>query len=89
MEKSFIRLAQGAADPGSTCCVIMTWYFCHVREDTGGTYLSLTSIKMHLSGKQNSLFKGAVGSADLKISKSVLLSLNHHKFSNTKPIYIE
>ena len=33
--------------------------------------------------------KGAVGSADLKISKSALLSLNHHNFSNTKPIYIE
>ena len=34
-------------------------------------------------------FKGAVGSADLKISKSALLSLNHHNFSNTKPIYTE
>ena len=33
--------------------------------------------------------KGAVGSADLKISKSALLSLNHHNFSNTKPIYTE
>ena len=31
----------------------------------------------------------AVGSADLKISKSALLSLNHHNFSNTKPIYTE
>ena len=31
--------------------------------------------------------KGAVGSEDLKISKSALLSLNHHNFSNTKPIY--
>ena len=30
--------------------------------------------------------KGAVGSADLKISKSALLSLNHHNCSNTKPI---
>ena len=33
--------------------------------------------------------KGAVGSTDLKISKSALLSLNHHNFSNTKPIYTE
>ena len=31
--------------------------------------------------------KGAVGSADLKISKSALLSLNHHNFSKTEPIY--
>ena len=35
------------------------------------------------------IFKEAVGSADLKISKSALLSLNHHNFSNTKPIYTE
>ena len=34
-------------------------------------------------------FKGTVGSADLKISKSALLPLNHHNFSNTKPIYTE
>ena len=34
-------------------------------------------------------FNGAVGSADLKISKSALLSLNHHNFSNTKLIYTE
>ena len=34
-------------------------------------------------------FKGAVGSADLKISKSALLSLNHHNFSNTELIYTE
>ena len=33
--------------------------------------------------------KGAVGSADLKISKSVLLSLNHHNFSNSKKSYTE
>ena len=33
--------------------------------------------------------KGAVGSADLKISKSALLSLNHHNFSKIKPIYTE
>ena len=33
--------------------------------------------------------KGAVGSADLKISKSALLSLNRHNFLNTKPIYTE
>ena len=32
---------------------------------------------------------GAVGSADLKISKSALLSLNRHNFLNTKPIYTE
>ena len=31
--------------------------------------------------------KGAGRSADLKISKSALLSLNHHNFSNTEPIY--
>ena len=35
------------------------------------------------------VFKGSAGSADLKISKSALLSLNHHNFSNTKPIYTE
>ena len=35
------------------------------------------------------LVKGAVGSADLKISESALLSLNHHNFSKTKPIYTE
>ena len=33
--------------------------------------------------------KGGVGSADLKISKSALLFLNHHNFSNTNPIYTE
>ena len=32
-------------------------------------------------------FKGAGRSANLKISKSALLSLNHHNFSNTEPIY--
>ena len=31
--------------------------------------------------------KGTGGSADLKISKSALLSLNHLNFSNTEPIY--
>ena len=31
--------------------------------------------------------KGAVGSADLKISKSPLLSSYHHNFSDTEPIY--
>ena len=30
---------------------------------------------------------GAGRLADLKISKSALLSLNHHNFSNTEPIY--
>ena len=35
------------------------------------------------------VFAKAVGSADLKISNSALLSLNHHNFSNTKPIYTE
>ena len=35
------------------------------------------------------LERSAVGSADLKISKSAVLSLNHHNFSNTKPIYTE
>ena len=35
------------------------------------------------------VLKGAVGSTDLKISKSALLSLNHHNFSNTKLIYTE
>ena len=34
-------------------------------------------------------FKGAGGSADFKISKSALLSLNHHNFLNAKPIYTE
>ena len=33
--------------------------------------------------------KRTAGSADLKISKSALLSFNHHNFSNTKPIYTE
>ena len=42
-----------------------------------------------LKGLKIRNFKGAVGSADLKISKSALLSLNHHNFSNTKPIYTE
>ena len=37
----------------------------------------------------NMLLKEAIGSADLKISKSALLSLNHHNFSNTKLIYTE
>ena len=32
-------------------------------------------------------FKGAGGSTDLKISESAPLFLNHHNFSNTKPIY--
>ena len=38
---------------------------------------------------RKSAFKGAVESADLKISKSALLSLNYHNFSNTKPIDTE
>ena len=43
-----------------------------------------------LKGKFKFLrLKGAVGSADLKISKSALLSLNHHNFLNTKPIFTE
>ena len=33
-----------------------------------------------ISGKR---IKGVVGSADLKISKSAFLSLNHHNFWNT------
>ena len=40
---------------------------------------------------QNEIFssnlKGAGLSADLNISKSALLSLKHHNFSNTEPIY--
>ena len=35
----------------------------------------------------NSVVKGAGGSEDLKISKSTLLFLNPHNFSNTEPIY--
>ena len=31
--------------------------------------------------------KGGGRSADLKINKSAPLSLNHHTFSNTEPIY--
>ena len=31
--------------------------------------------------------KGTGRSADLKINKSAPLSLNHHTFSNTEPIY--
>ena len=42
-----------------------------------------------LRNERKSVLKGAVGSADLKISESALLSLNHHNFSNTKPIYTE
>ena len=33
--------------------------------------------------------KGAGGLADLKISKSALLFLNHNNFSNTESIYTE
>ena len=44
---------------------------------------------LEIGNFQASVIKGAVGSADLKISKSALLSLNHHNFSNTKPIYTE
>ena len=38
---------------------------------------------------RSDLLRGAIGSADLKISKSALLSLNHHNFPNTKPMYTE
>ena len=48
---------------------------------------TLDNLELVLDGGDK--FKGAVGSADLKISKSALLSLNHHNFSNTKPIYTE
>ena len=43
----------------------------------------------YLQSCSDTELKGAVGSADLEISKSALLSLNHHNFSNTKPIYTE
>ena len=39
--------------------------------------------------KLGTALRGAAGSADFKISKSALLSSNHHNFSNTKPIYTE
>ena len=48
-----------------------------------------TIVSMNKEQNEEVSFKGAVGSADLKISKSALLSLNHHNFSNTKPIYTE
>ena len=35
------------------------------------------------------MFADSAESADLKISKSASLSLNHHNFWNTKPIYTE
>ena len=47
------------------------------------------ALKLSLVRLTSRHFKGAVGSADLKISKSALLSLNHHNFLNTKPIYTE
>ena len=37
--------------------------------------------------ESNYKLSGAEGSADLKISKSALLSLNHHNFSNTESMY--
>ena len=40
---------------------------------------------LNLQGKLE--LKGAGRSADLKINKSAQLSLNHHTFSNTEPIY--
>ena len=48
-----------------------------------------TGVKLMYVFVLSNIFKGAVGSADLKISKSALLSLNHDNFSNTKPIYTE
>ena len=54
------------------------------------TVLSVDSqLWEHSDDLDSKEFKGAVGLADLKISKSALLSLNHHNFSNTKPIYTE
>ena len=47
----------------------------------------LPTLNNHLTGTLT--LKGAVGSADLKISKSALLSLNHHNFSNTEPIFTQ
>ena len=45
--------------------------------------------KLFFGGKTHFCLKGAVGSTDLKISKSALVSLIYHNFSNTKPIYTE
>ena len=46
-----------------------------------GDLSTVKSVSFNDSSFEN--LKGAVGSADLKISKSALLSLNHHNFSNT------
>ena len=75
-------------------------YFCKPYSSLVFFYTAVYCIKVAnvlLLCKQSSVtiventpeLKGAVGSADLKISKSALLSLNHHNFSNTKPIYAE
>ena len=48
------------------------------------SFVDTIHIIFSLSSQQ---FKGAGGSADLKITKSAPLSLNHHNFSNTELIY--
>ena len=70
----------------------------HIVESSGFT--SKHGLTLHRMGsvfvawiqswsRRGPFLKGAVGSADLKICQSALLSLNHHNFSNTKPIYTE
>ena len=48
---------------------------------------SLSGHKTHGFLRYNNIIKGAGRSAYLKIDKSIPLSLNHHNFSNSEPIY--
>ena len=57
-----------------------------LRETTQRNGLN-TILKIMFNLQKSVAIKGAVGSADLKISKSASLSLNHHNFSNTTQIY--
>ena len=71
----------------------------HLFKSVNQTYIILTSDTAYETKEKSCNFdtgirqqldiKGALGSADLKISKYALQSLNHRNFSNTEPIYTE
>ena len=73
-------------------CPTFSYYFDKTLNPVANSSCMHSAIKTRINQLQKQVkeeLKGAVGSADLKISKSALLSLNHHNFSNTKPIYTE
>ena len=68
--------------------IIITFWHKRVSLTTRSLeWISQRSGYFYLKFRPTFLLKGAGGSADLKISKSALLSLNHHNLSNSEPIY--